>query len=327
MSGDTHYPGWCCRQVAAQLSQALFTMADLHAQVSDLREENRQLKIKIESINSRRLNEDVSLVTHAEDQVASNSFTPTSCNPKPFGGDSRGTISPHQQEAKLKNTEDLSQDPVPGLCSAGAPPIVSEAKPQKITFNLPLKQNSDTVNLELQTSGDHKCEKCESCFPNSDLLTIHQAVHIGRSFHVCKVCNAMFLLKADLSRHWATHPNMKQHICQLCGKAYTSKNNYKLHIKTHTGVGLFPCEVCGKAFHSENHLNVHRRIHTGERPFECQFCDKSFTQKSGLINHTRLHTGEKPFLCPSCPKAFTQKSNLNFHLSKHHPPTGEIPSL
>lgn len=49
MSGDVHYPGWCCRQIAAQLSQALFTMADLHAQVSDLREENRQLKIKIES--------------------------------------------------------------------------------------------------------------------------------------------------------------------------------------------------------------------------------------------------------------------------------------
>lgn len=57
MSGDSRYPGWCCRQIAAQLSQALFTMADLHAQVSDLREENRQLKVQIESIGIGRTQE------------------------------------------------------------------------------------------------------------------------------------------------------------------------------------------------------------------------------------------------------------------------------
>lgn len=209
-------------------------------------------------------------------------------------------------------------------------PPTSSLKTENIVSNVAFSPTVEDRNgnpAHASTSfimgGDFKCDKCECSFPSSDLLIIHQAVHVGRSFHVCKVCNAMFLLKADLNRHWTTHPNIKQHICQLCGKAYTSKNNYKLHIKTHTGVGLYPCEVCGKAFHSENHLNVHRRIHTGERPYECQYCDKSFTQKSGLINHTRLHTGEKPFLCPSCPKAFTQKSNLNFHLSKHHPVPGD----
>lgn len=212
-----------------------------------------------------------------------------------------------------------------GHCHPDASQLISDVIPDRIILNVPFKHIAEKSEGESSQStfsppsGEFKCDKCECSFPNSDVLTIHQAVHIGRSFHVCKICNAMFLLKADLYRHWASHPNIKQHVCQLCGKAYTSKNNYKLHIKTHTGVGLFPCEVCGKAFHSENHLNVHRRIHTGERPYECQFCEKSFTQKSGLINHTRLHTGEKPFLCPSCPKAFTQKSNLNFHLSKHHP--------
>lgn len=326
MSEDTHYPGWCCRQIAAQLSQALFTMADLHAQVSDLREENRQLKIKIESIDSRRFKEDVSSVKYSEDPLSSKSSIPDLLVSKQLEGDCKQTINLQQTATKLKPNDDLSQDPVQDSCSTGTSLLMSEVKPERVVLNVPLKQIINDGKFELSARGDYKCEKCESSFPNSDLLTIHQAVHIGRSFHVCKVCNAMFLLKADLSRHWATHPNMKQHICQLCGKAYTSKNNYKLHIKTHTGVGLFPCEVCGKAFHSENHLNVHRRIHTGERPYECQFCDKSFTQKSGLINHTRLHTGEKPFLCPSCPKAFTQKSNLNFHLSKHHPPSGEIQS-
>lgn len=147
--------------------------------------------------------------------------------------------------------------------------LTSGAKSEKIIFNVPTTQTFDDRNGSSAhasascSAGDFKCDKCECSFPSSDLLTVHQAVHIGRSFHVCKVCNAMFLLKSDLNRHWNAHPNMKQHICQLCGKAYTSKNNYKLHIKTHTGVGLYPCEVCGKAFHSENHLNVHRRIHTG----------------------------------------------------------------
>lgn len=324
MSGDVHYPGWCCRQIAAQLSQALFTMADLHAQVSDLREENRQLKIKIENFDIQTAREDISAIKRplAKRAPLAPSSVPTlSSNSSNIQNDfdhpPRTLKQEQHQEHKLIQA-----------------PINREVNREEgnTVLNIALKQTSDGRDGEAtdvdvsHPSGDFKCEKCESSFPNSDLLTVHQAVHFGRSFHICKVCNAMFLLKADLYQHWTTHPNIKQHICQICGKAYTSKNNYKLHVKTHTGEGLYPCQVCGKAFHSENHLNVHSRIHTGERPFECQYCEKTFTQKSGLINHTRLHTGEKPFLCPSCPKAFTQKSNLNFHLSKHHPIPGNTSS-
>ncbi|XP_034254036.1 zinc finger protein 383-like isoform X2 [Thrips palmi] len=310
-------------KIAAQLSQALFTMADLHAQVSDLREENRQLKIKIESIDIQTPQEDVSAIRRPLAKKATLDPSPIpiiSSNSTSIQKDFDHPPGTFKQELQLINPVET--------------PINREVDgaEEKVDLNGPLKQISDERAGEASdatlshSGGDLKCEKCECAFPNSDLLTTHQAVHFGRSFHICKVCNAMFLLKADLYRHWTTHPNIKQHVCQLCGKAYTSKNNYKLHVKTHTGEGLYPCEVCGKAFHSENHLNVHRRIHTGERPFECQYCEKSFTQKSGLINHTRLHTGEKPFLCPSCPKAFTQKSNLNFHLSKHHPVPGNISS-
>lgn len=323
MSGEGLYPGWCCRQIAAQLSQALFTVADLHAQVSGLRDENRQLKLKIDSAENMKPQEDTSISKHDGKSTITNPVSDVPPLPNSMklgeeaamGANQLNHLNHHQEDVKDSMNINSSLD----------------FKQERIILNIPAKQNPEDKMGELahattsQTTEDLRCEKCECSFLSADELTTHQVVHIGRSFHVCKVCNAMFLLKADLHRHLSTHPNIKQHICQLCGKAYTSKNNYKLHIKTHTGVGLYPCEVCGKAFHSENHLNVHRRIHTGERPYECQYCDKSFTQKSGLINHTRLHTGEKPFLCPSCPKAFTQKSNLNFHLSKHHPVYSNVP--
>lgn len=134
------------------------------------------------------------------------------------------------------------------------------------------RQRSATAKAKSRTylrhlpAKQHKCEKCEECFPLRSDLVAHQR---------------------------AQHP--KQFPCHECGKTYRSPSALRSHVShIHLEI-VVPCTVpgCGLTFSSTVALSQHRRVvHLGLRPFSCVKCGQTFAYKAILRRHCQVHHAE-----------------------------------
>ena len=206
-------------------------------------------------------------------------------------------------------------------------------------------------NLDLTSTDDLVCRKCNKQCKTAHLLLRHEKVHRNeaqaQAERQCTVCGRLMSDKRALERHMLTHTGERAFMCSTCGRMCPSRSELLAHERTHTGekrhacskcdrrfgqIGqlryheinyhcenptMYVCNLCGHQFKHQQLLKHHMQMHTGEKPHRCERCDKSFRSRTKLAEHARLHTGEKPYSCTVCVKKFRIYSTYHRHQLLH----------
>ncbi|KAK5975359.1 Zinc finger protein [Trichostrongylus colubriformis] len=108
--------------------------------------------------------------------------------------------------------------------------------------------------------------------------------------------------------------------CEECGKIIRYPSKIEEHRRSHNGEKPHQCHHCGQRFSQKGGLTCHLRLHTGERPYHCTWdCGKSFYSNSALKMHERTHNGDRPYSCEICGKLFSKRSHCQRHEQSVHP--------
>ena len=160
----------------------------------------------------------------------------------------------------------------------------------------------------------HKCDKCNKTFSNSNACSYHQAKHENVvTKDTCDLCGSQFSSDGTLLRHkQLIHGEMSEgpeYNCIECGIKFSRKDNFDCHRR-------------------ENHYDASKAnldyVEDLDRLkiFQCDQCDKGFKRKSDLQRHYgRAHCEigtEKNFECDKCEKKYSRKDNLTKHIKSAH---------
>ena len=159
----------------------------------------------------------------------------------------------------------------------------------------------------------HKCEKCNQSFSNSNALSYHQVKHENvETKPTCDMCGSQFSSDRTLLRHkQLIHGEMSeepQHACIDCGIKFSRKDNFNHHRKE-------------KHFDSNANLDFVEDMDS-LKILQCDQCEKGFKRKSDLLRHcSRVHSeigAEKDFGCDQCEKKYSRKDHLMRHIKSAH---------
>ncbi|KAI4466334.1 zinc finger protein [Holotrichia oblita] len=192
-----------------------------------------------------------------------------------------------------------------------------------------------TIPKESVTKKTLKCDICNFCFSDENILDMHQKLlhqtqvdaKTGQYSYHCHLCSKKFKMRGSLMVHLrvAHYGFASQELdgcnTKLANTDDNAKNGGDKMEKTVEGK-QWVCDVCSKQFTTKYFLKKHKRLHTGEMPYYCAQCNKSFTFQQSYHKHMLYHSSEKPHLCSECGRAFKELSTLHNHERIH---SGERP--
>jgi uncharacterized Zn-finger protein len=184
------------------------------------------------------------------------------------------------------------------------------------------------------TSHKHKCEYCDSSYPNKKRLQNHiQVNHVQFSdadLLQCRMCGKRFKLQSYLETHirniHTDNPmNHRRHVkCSQCGKVLKSTIALRNHEALHTAHSIqmpdevfkrFQCDKCGLRFRLKSYIFNHiHNVHLKNK-YKCDICQLGFYKRYELEDHYRVHTNERPITCEfeGCGKTFARLKNYKIH--------------
>ena len=185
------------------------------------------------------------------------------------------------------------------------------------------------------------CPKCQKKFPRINNLKQHMLTHLNVDTSIdykCKKCNIDHTDLDSLNHHMVlnhpneTMPNPQLFPCTLCKKVFPTEFHLKRHKYKHEcrQSKRFICSICDKAFSRKSYYEDHKITHTNQRPYSCKICGATYRYSRGLRHHMHTHKDsgssrcengrpvESGWLCSKCGKIFSCMSNLRAHeLSVH----------
>uniref|UniRef100_A0AAR2LV13 C2H2-type domain-containing protein n=1 Tax=Pygocentrus nattereri TaxID=42514 RepID=A0AAR2LV13_PYGNA len=212
---------------------------------------------------------------------------------------SYGSLRAERHAPSLLDTEELGQEPDPGL------PV--------LLFPFTCRVCGSVLEDE-EGAATQICGKCAL-----DMLSKGSPASPdkGDKLYSCSSCSFITQYPNHLARHMKTHSGEKPYKCTQCNYASAHFDNLKRHHRVHTGEKPYKCHLCDYACGNLANLKRHERIHSGAKPFQCGVCNYSCNQSMNLKRHMLRHTGEKPFKCQECAYTTGHWDNYKRHQKKH----------
>lgn len=157
------------------------------------------------------------------------------------------------------------------------------------------------------------CDVCDSSFPTSDKLKLHQLKHSDHREFLCALCGKQFKRKDKLREHTKRIHETKKKILELNQLISKDKNS-----------------KCSKFIPKVSPAEIQKF------PFKCQDCMVGFKRRGMLVNHLAKRHPEKtlksipelnqPILrltrnypCLYCERVYKSSSKRKSHILKAHP--------